>query len=82
MAATADVDVALLQRSFDTAPYDGFLEPEVYEAVEAAARSALTSKVILGMAMGAALGGLQKQAAWSSPTGGPRAKPRGSKHEG
>jgi hypothetical protein len=40
LAATGDIDVPLLQQSFDLAPYDAFLPADTYTALEEAARDA------------------------------------------
>ena len=42
--ATCDVDVQLLQESFELHPYDGFLSEPVYTALEAAARETVIAK--------------------------------------
>ncbi|GBF89012.1 hypothetical protein Rsub_01511 [Raphidocelis subcapitata] len=44
LAATCDVDVPLLQSSFDLGPYDGFLQPGDYEALEERARTLAASE--------------------------------------
>ncbi len=45
MAATTQVDVPLLHRSFDLYSYDGLLHPEMYDVQEAHARMLATRKV-------------------------------------
>lgn len=44
MVATSDLDVIVLHDSFDLHPYDGFLNPEVYEALHSAARDAVIAR--------------------------------------
>jgi hypothetical protein len=43
LAATGDIDVPLLQQSFDLGPYDAFLPADTYTALEAAAREAASA---------------------------------------
>lgn len=45
MVVTCDVDIQLLQQSFDLQPYDAFIQSDLYENLEAAAKQAALRKV-------------------------------------
>jgi hypothetical protein len=83
MAATSQVDVPLLQRSFDLHPYDGLLRPEVYDVQEAHARMMASRKVSQAPASrSVAECGSGQVCSWLVTVQQPAISPEGSRGQG
>jgi hypothetical protein len=67
LAATCDVDLPLLQSSFDLGPFDAFLDPSDYERLEERARTLALSKAADALAAEAALCGGGQEGEGAAP---------------
>jgi hypothetical protein len=63
LVATCDVDVPLLHAAFDLAPYDGFLDPKLFEQLEGAARAQAAAERAAAGHDGSSAGGADEEAA-------------------